>query len=130
MDVSDYTQPLSKVISQEHKRRSIPLKVADQKELFNEWLRINPQAAREIEYTAIAIDKRGMRVSAKYLIERQRYEGHVKLNPVTFYDDFGNKHTYGINNSITPLIARWLLEKHPTMNIVTRNSYFDEKGQL
>ena len=85
-----------------------------------------PQAMREIELTALAIDARGIRVSTKYLIEKQRYEGHVKLNPVTFYDDQGNPHTYGVCNTITPLLARWLLERHPEMNIWTKKSIFDE----
>lgn len=81
---------------------------------------------REIELTALAIDARGIRVSTKYLIEKQRYEGGAKLNPVTFYDDQGNPHTYGICNTITPLLARWLLERHPEMNIWTKHSLFDE----
>lgn len=45
---------------------------------------------------------------------------------MTFYDDQGNPHTYGINNTITPLLARWLLERHPEMNIWTKHSLFDE----
>lgn len=77
-------------------------------------------------HAALAIDARGIRVSTKYLIEKQRYEGGAKLNPVTFYDDQGNPHTYGICNTITPLLARWLLERHPEMNIWTKHSLFDE----
>lgn len=127
MDFDNYTQPLEKVMRSEQKRRSYPLKAIDHKDLFEEWMRLNPEAMREIEYAAIAIDKRGLRVSAKYLIERQRYEGRARLTPVTFFDDFGNKHTYGVCNTITPLLARWLLKRHPDMNIVTHKSYFDKE---
>ena len=126
MDTDNYTQPLESVMREERKPRSLPLKARDNMELFEEWVRINPDAMREIELTALAIDARGIRVSTNYLIEKQRYEGSAKLNPVTFYDDQGNPHTYGINNTITPLLARWLLERHPEMNIWTKHSLFDE----
>lgn len=126
MDTDNYTQPLESVMREERKPRSLPLKARDNMELFEEWVRINPDAMREIELTALAIDARDIRVSTKYLIEKQRYEGSAKLNPVTFYDDQGNPHTYGINNTITPLLARWLLERHPEMNIWTKHSLFDE----
>lgn len=126
MDVDDYTQPLEAVMREERKPRPLPLKARDHMELFEEWARINPEAMREIELTALAIDARGIRVSTKYLVEKQRYEGHVKLNPVTFHDDQGSPHTYGICNTITPLLARWLLGRHPEMNIWTKHSFFDE----
>lgn len=126
MDTDNYTQPLESVMREERKPRSLPLKARDNMELFEEWVRINPDAMREIELTALAIDARGIQVSTKYLIEKQRYEGSAKLNPVTFYDDQGNPHTYGIKNTITPLLARWLLERHPEMNIWTKHSLFDE----
>lgn len=126
MDTDNYTQPLESVMREERKPRSLPLKARDNMELFEEWVRINPDAMREIELTALAIDARGIRVSTKYLIEKQRYEGSAKLNPVTFYDDQGNPHTYGFKNTITPLLARWLLERHPEMNIWTKHSLFDE----
>ena len=127
MDVDDYTQPLEKVMAQERSNpRPLPLKVKDHRELFDEWVKLNPDAMRDIELTALSIDSRGMRVSTKYLIEKLRYEGHVKLNPVTFYDEHGNAHTYGVCNTITPLLARWLLDKHPDMNIWVKRSIFDE----
>ena len=126
MDTDNYTQPLKSVRREERKPRSLPLKARDNMELFEEWVRINQDAMREIELTALATDARGIRVSTKYLIEKQRYEGSAKLNPVTFYDDQGNPHTYGIKNTITPLLARWLLERHPEMNIWTKHSLFDE----
>lgn len=126
MDTDNYAQPFEAVMREERQPRPLPLKARDHMELFEEWVRINPDAMREIELTALAIDARCIRVSTKYLIEKQRYEGGAKLNPVTFYDDQGNPHTYGICNTITPLLARWLLERHPGMNIWTKHSLFDE----
>ena len=127
MDTDNYAQPLEKVMREERRPRPLPLKARDHMELFEEWVRINPDAMREIELTALAIDARGIRVSTKYLIEKQRYEGGAKLNPVTFYDDQGNPHTYGICNTITPLLARWLLERNPKLRIELRTSMFDKE---
>jgi hypothetical protein len=126
IDNDDYTLPLEAVMASE-RRRSLPLKRIDCMELFDEWVSLNPEAMRDIELAAIAIDARGMRVSAKYLIERERYESGIKLNPVTFYDDNGNQHTYGISNTITPLLARWLLKRHPGMRVITKKSFFDDE---
>ena len=127
MDTDNYAQPLEKVMREERRPRPLPLKARDHMELFEEWVRINPDAMREIELTALAIDARGIRVSTKYLIEKQRYEGGAKLNSVTFYDDQGNPHTYGICNTITPLLARWLLERNPKLRIELRTSMFDKE---
>ena len=128
MNTDDYTQPLEAVIRQERQRvYSMPLKVADRQYLFKEWCEKNPQAIREIELTALAIDARGLRVSTKYLIEKQRYEGHVVLNGVPFYDDQGVRHVYGINNNDSSLLARWLLERNPEMRIELRQSMFDKE---
>lgn len=82
---------------------------------------------REIELTALAIDARGMRVSTKYLIEKQRYEGTSGLTGVPFLDGEGAEHTYKINNSDSSLLARWLLGRHPGMRIELRESMFDEE---
>lgn len=130
MDFDNYTQPLESVIRQECIRRPWPLKAADRMYLFEQWMRLNPSAIREIEYAAISIDKRGMRVSTKYLIERQRYEGRSRLVPVVFVDQFGTKHSWSINNNFTPLLARWLLKRHPDMRIETRKSHFDNEGDM
>lgn len=129
MDLDDYTQPLESVINEEARRRSWPLRAKDRRDLFEEWTSLNPGVMREMEYAALAIDRRGMRVSAKYLIERQRYEGRSKIIPVEFVDIFGNKHSFSINNNITPLLARWLLKRHPNMRIETRKSYFDKENK-
>lgn len=129
MDTDNYTQPLEAVMLQERQRvYSMPLKVADRRYLFKEWCEKNPKALREIELTALAIDARGLRVSTKYLIEKQRYEGTTKLVGVPFVDDQGNEHTYGINNSDSSLLARWLLERNPKLRIEIRTSMFDKEN--
>lgn len=88
MDTDNYTQPLEAVMREERQRvYSMPLKVEDRRYLFKEWCEKNPKALREIELTALAIDARGLRVSTKYLIEKQRYEGTTKLVGVPFVDD-------------------------------------------
>lgn len=80
MNVDDYTQPVEAVIAQERAFVfPVPLKAESYRELFNEWLRVNPKAAHEIESTALAIHRRGLRVSTKYLIERVRYESAYRL---------------------------------------------------
>lgn len=128
VDYEDFTQSLEKVMSDERKGvYSMPLKTEDRKYLFAEWCRLNPKALQEIELTALAIDARGMRVSTKYLIEKQRYEGRFKLIGVPFVDDQGTEHVYGINNSDSSLLARWLLKRNPDMNIELRQSMFDKK---
>lgn len=128
MDVDDYTQPLEAVVRQE--RMAVypwPLKVKDRQELFEKWCRLNPKTLNDIELTALAIDQRGMRVSTKYLIEKQRYEGHHKIQGVPFRDGNGMEREYAINNTDTPLLSRWLLERHPKMRIETRKSIYDTK---
>lgn len=127
MNVDDLTQPLEAVVAQERRATyPLPLKVEYRRELFAEWCRLNPDALRQIELTAVAIDARGLRVSTKYLVEKQRYEGTAKLVGVPFVDDSGNEHEYSINNSDTPILARWLLERHPRMNIQLRESILDK----
>lgn len=128
MNLDDYTQSLEAVMAQERANpRPWPLRRRDKVELFETWLRLNPGAAREMELVAVSMHEKGFRVSAKYLVERQRYEGSVELVPVPFIDERGVEHCYGINNDITPMIARWLLGRHPEMRIATRRSVYDEE---
>lgn len=130
MDADDYTKPLEAVMREERQRvYPMPLKVADRRYLFKQWCEKNPKALREIELTALAIDARGLRVSTKYLIEKQRYEGAVKLVGIPFFDDQGAEHTYGINNSDSSLLARWLLERNPRLHIELRTSMFDKEDK-
>lgn len=129
-DFDDYTRPVEAVVRQERDDamvRSVPLKAADRRWLFERWCELNPQAMAEIEQTACSIDARGKRVSAKYLIEKQRYEGSYKLIGVPFTDQLGEEHVYAINNSDSALISRWLLERHPGMRVEIRHSMFDEE---
>lgn len=129
MDVDDYAQTVSRVMRQERlDYYEWPLQTEDRLFLFRQWLDRNKDAVDEIEQAAIAIDAMGRRVSTKYLIERQRYEGHAVLHGVPFHDAAGRAHAYGINNSDTSLLARWLLERHPKMRIETRASMFDEEA--
>ena len=127
--VGDLTQTLEDVVARERRGvYELPLKVRDRRELFCKWCDLNPSALDQIELTALAIDARGMRVSAKYLIERQRYEGDVALVGVPFFDGNGVRHLYAINNTDTPLLARWLLERHPDMDIETRKSVYAKEA--
>lgn len=107
MDLDNMAQPLESVIAQEKMAvYPMPLRLQDRAELFKKWCKLNPKTLRSIELTALAIDKRGMRVSTKYLIEKQRYEGSYKLVGVPFVDGNGEEHVYGINNTDTPLLSR------------------------
>lgn len=126
VDTENYAQSVEDVMHAERGRvRPYPLRAEDQQDLFREWCRLNPKALRHMELTAIAINNRGMRVSTKYLIEKQRYEGVMKLVSVPFTDQNGLEHHYSINNSDSSLLSRWLLAKHPDMRIETRRSMFD-----
>lgn len=130
LDGEDYTLPVEAVAREERLATyPMPLKVADRKRLFKRWCRLNPEAMRQMERAAVAIDGRGMRVSAKYLIERQRYEGTARLVGIPFLDEQGGEHVYAINNSDTSLLARWLLGRHPQMRIELRKSMFDRKDE-
>lgn len=122
----DLALPVEAVAAAERAHRPLPLRAADRRELFREWCRLNPGALAEMEAAARAIASRGMRVSAKYLIERQRYEGTAPLTGVPFEGPGGARHTYAVNNSDSSLLARWLRARHPGMRIDLRRSMFDE----
>lgn len=130
MNVDDYTQTVESVAAQEKLSvYPLPLRIQDRAELFKRWCDLNPKTLRSIELTALAIDKRGMRVSTKYLIEKQRYEGSYELTGVPFVDGEGQQHLYAINNTDTPLLSRWLLRRHPDLNIELRKSIYDTKKE-
>lgn len=127
MNTDDYTQPVEAVIAQERAAiYPVPLKAKSYSELFTSWVEVNPDVMHEMEMVALSIDTRGMRVSTKYLIERMRYESRKSVVKVPFIDQYGVTHEYVINNTVTPLIGRWLLERHPEMRIEIRKSMFDE----
>lgn len=128
MNTDDYTQAVEAVIAQERAAiYPVPLKAASYRELFAAWIEANPKTMHDIELTALSINARGMRVSTKYLIEKQRYEGRYRLQAVPYVDQYGITHHYSINNTITPLMGRWLLEKYPDLRIEIRKSIFDRK---
>ena len=78
IDMEDYTQSVDDVVRAERLATyPLPLKVEDRRRLFDEWCGLNPDVLDEMELAALNIDARGLRVSAKYLTERQRYEGRV-----------------------------------------------------
>lgn len=130
MDTDDYTQPLEAVVAQERAAVfPVPLKAKSYAALFAAWVEANPKVMREMEMVALGIHARGMKVSTKYLIERQRYEGRTRIVVVPYVDQYGTEHTYSINNTVTPLLARWLLERHPEMRIETRKSMFDKPDE-
>jgi hypothetical protein len=79
-----------------------------------------------MERMALDLARRGKRVSAKYLMERERYEGTCRPVGVAFYDEEGTPHRYAINNSDAALITRWLLDRHPEMDVKPRHSMFDD----
>ena len=130
MNTDDYTQPIEAVMAQERAFCfPVPLKAESYRELFNEWLRVNPKAAHEIELTALAIHRRGLRVSTKYHTRSRVYESAYRLVPVPYTDQYGAEHRYSINNTVTPLLARWLLDMHPDLRIEVRKSMFDRKDE-
>ena len=98
----------------------LPLTPEDREDLFNDWVEANPEALAEIESAALAICWSGRRVSTRYLVERQRYEGTAKLTPIPFRDVHGNVHMYAINNNDTPALGRLLKARHPEMRIEFR----------
>ena len=125
-DLDDMTVPLEAVMARERATpRPLPLKAADRRWLFARWCELNPGPLREIELTAVAIDARGRRVSAKYLVEKLRYEYAGAIVGVPFVDGSGAEHRYSVNNSDTACLARWLLARHPGMRIETRRSMLD-----
>jgi hypothetical protein len=127
MDLDDYTQPPESVAWAERGHvypRS--LRARDRRELFRQWCELNPGVLDEMERMALDLARRGKRVSAKYLMERERYEGTCRPVGVAFYDEEGTPHRYAINNSDAALITRWLLDRHPEMDVKPRHSMFDD----
>ena len=125
----DFTRPVEAVVRDE-RLRAYPreLRARDVEELFEQWCLLNADALAEMELVALSLDMRGKAVSAKYLVERQRYEGEAMLVGVPWQDERGHRHTYTINNDHTALLGRWLLKRHPYMRVERRRSRFDGEG--
>lgn len=128
IDVDDYTQTVEHVMYEERRYR-YPLEPKAVRELWNVWRSMNREAMRYIENKARAIDRQGKRVSAKYLVEKLRYESGIKLNAVTFTDTDGNEHTYGVSNTLTHFIGVWLKERNHRLDIEVKRSRFDEEEE-
>lgn len=124
MNVEDYTQPVEKVIYEERKGRS-PLTAAEVKLLFSEWKKVNQDAMSWLLSEAWHLHVRCGHVSAKYLIEKLRYESGIKVKPVVYFDARGKRREYTVSNDFTPLIARELQGVFPDMKIEKRKSRFD-----
>lgn len=128
IDVDDYTQTVGHVMYEERRYR-YPLEPDAVRELWNVWRSMNRDAMRYIENQARVIDWQGKRVSAKYLVEKLRYESGIKLNAVPFTDTDGKEHTYGVSNTLTHFIGVWLKERNPRLDIEVKSSRFDEEEE-
>ena len=128
IDMEDYTQTVGHVMYEERRYR-YPLEPKAVRELWNVWRSMNREAMRYIENQARAIDWQGKRVSAKYLVEKLRYESGIKLNAVPFTDTNGKEHTYGVSNTLTHFIGVWLKERNPGLDIEVKISRFDEEEE-
>lgn len=101
--------------------RYYPLSNEDRRELFDCWRELNPSAWSYIENTALDLYRRGhKRVSAKFLIEACRYLWPHKTVGVSYFDQNGKKRKFNIDNNITSVLGRVLLELHPELPIETR----------
>lgn len=90
--------------------------------LFEAFAEANPGAIRAMEAKAVSLDKRGLHVSAKYLVEWLRYESGIRINRVRYETPRGTR-SFALNNVITPYLARWLKERHPEMRIEIRRGH-------
>ena len=124
--VDDYSQDVRTVMASEKGIYPQQFKASDREHLFQLWIEANPNHIAEIEGWALYIDMMGNRVSTRYLIEKERHEGTCgKATAIPFFDENGKRHQYAINNSDSAVLARWLLRRHPSMNIETRRSLSD-----
>lgn len=105
-------------------------KTKQQELLFSRWCDQNIDALKEMLAVAQGIIDRGEKLSAKYLIERQRYEGLAPMAPVEYVDERGHRRAYSVNNTHSPLLARLLKRHYPDANIELRRSKFDHADEL
>lgn len=124
LNVDDYTQSVSKVMSME-RVYTYPLSPESVIELWQEWKSKNYRAMDWFYFQAREFAYRGARVSAKYLIEKLRYESGLRIESVPFTDNHGVLHTFGISNTLTPFIGRWLKGRIPELDIQINKSRFD-----
>lgn len=103
-----------------------PLTADERAFLFETWVQLNADSVAWMEQKALELDSRGVRVSTKYLFECVRYETDFKRTPVPFWDRYGKRHEYSVNNSDSATFARWLLRRYPSMRIETRELHSRE----
>lgn len=123
--IFDYCRSVESVAAAERGHiYPMPLKAKDHIQLFEKWTAINPEAIQAMDAHAIEVEERCGIVSAKYIFEWLRYDTDIKLHPVEFWDDQGQRHRYGISNSLSPLYARRLEEKYH-LKVKKQRSMFD-----
>lgn len=98
---------------------------AEEIEIFEEWVDANPYMMGEIERNACIMQERVGMVSAKFLIEHERYLSNLKRKPVKYVGRDGKMHKYALWNAASPLLARWLKSRHPDLKFKTCKSKFD-----
>ena len=108
-----------------NRRYDYPLSPESVIDLWQEWKNKNTLAMHWFYTQAIGFYYRGARVSAKYLIEKLRYESGLRIESVPFTDNNGVLHTFGISNTLTPFIGRWLKMRIPELDIQINKSRFD-----
>nr|DAR30298.1 MAG TPA: peptide chain release factor [Caudoviricetes sp.] len=109
----------------DNRRYDYPLSPESVIELWQEWKSKNYRAMDWFYFQAREFYYRGARVSAKYLIEKLRYESGLRIESVPFTDNHGVLHTFGISNTLTPFIGRWLKMRIPELDIQINKSRFD-----
>lgn len=110
----------------DNRRYEYPLSPESVIDLWQEWKNKNPLAMHWFYTQARGFYYRGARVSSKYLIEKLRYESGLRIESVPFIDNYGVLHTFGISNTLTPFIGRWLKGRIPELDIQLNKSRFDE----
>lgn len=109
----------------DNRRYEYPLSPESVIGLWQEWKNKNPLAMHWFYTRARGFYYRGARVSAKYLIEKLRYESGLRIESVPFTDNNGVLRTFGISNTLTPFIGRWLKMRIPELDIQLNKSRFD-----
>lgn len=92
----------------DNRRYEYPLSPESVIDLWQEWKNKNPRAMDWFFFQAREFYYRGARVSAKYLIEKLRYESGLR-----------------IESTLTPFIGRWLKMRIPELDIQLNKSRFD-----
>lgn len=93
-------------------------------EVYDRWVEANPRAVAWLDRQAIAMNLTRNYVSARYLVEKLRYEPTApKVNPVHWVDWNGKLRTWTVPNVMNALISRCF--KDMGLKVVTQKSMFD-----